>query len=195
MRDESASECANPPDRGRMFDLWAPHRRGLLNFGRRVPNVRTMVQSRTDSSGAFVIALAAGPMVLPVLGVHVGDLLFALPLITCVWGAIAAFSAARRRPERRLAWLWFSAACTVAALASILGIVGKVSGEGETAGLYVGLVASGCIVMAASTMAGQALRAKGWAAMVDPLLLACVGASLGIYLLVLPGFERGDAIL
>jgi diguanylate cyclase (GGDEF)-like protein len=154
-----------------------------------------MVQSRTDSSGAFVIALAAGPMVLPVLGVHVADLIFALPLITCVWAAIAAFSASRRCPERRLGWLWFSGACAVAALASVFGIVGKVTGGGATAALYVGLIASGCLVVAGGTMAGRALRAKGWSALVDPLLLAGVGASIVVYQLVLPGFEHGDAIL
>src|SRR5206468_3162673 len=35
----------------------------------------------------------------------------------------------------------------------------------------------------------------GWAALVDPLLHACVGASLVVYMLVRPGFEDGDLIL
>src|SRR4051794_38286816 len=154
-----------------------------------------MVQSRTDSSGAFVIALAAGPFVLPVLGVHVGDLLFAIPLITTIWGAVAAFAASRRCHDRRTAWLWFSAACAIAAAASVLGVVGSITGKGATAGLYVGLAASVALATAAAGMARNALRARGLPAMVDALLLAGVGASLVIYLLVLPGLERGDAVL
>jgi diguanylate cyclase (GGDEF)-like protein len=154
-----------------------------------------MVQSRRDSSGAFVLALAAGPFVLPVIGVRLADLLFGLPLITCVWASVAAFQASRRRPERRIPWLWFSASCAIACSASMLGIVGKISGHGATAGLYVGAVASGCILGGALAMARQALRARGWSGMVDPMLLAGVGASIVTYLLVLPGFEHGDTIL
>src|SRR4051794_36198806 len=112
----------------------------------------TMVQQRRDSSGAFVLALAAGPFLLPVIGLHLRDLMFAIPLLTSVGGATMATAAARRRPERRLPWSWFAAACGIAAVASILGLVAAIAHTEPTAALYAGLGASGCVLAATALL-------------------------------------------
>jgi diguanylate cyclase (GGDEF)-like protein len=154
-----------------------------------------MVQSSRDSSGAFVLVLAAGPFLLPVIGVRPHDLLFALPLLTCVWATCMAFAAARRCPVRRTAWICFGASCGIAGAASLLAIVSAVSGGVDTVSLYIGLVASVFLAAGAGRLGHQALRSRGWAAMLDPVLLGTVAASLVVYLLVLPGLAHGDLVL
>jgi diguanylate cyclase (GGDEF)-like protein len=153
------------------------------------------VDQRRDTSGAFVLALAAGPFVLPIIGVRLQDLLFAVPFVMCVWGMVMAAGAARQRADRRLMWLSFAAACGIAAAASLLGIVAAIRGDDSVAALYVGLAASCAITLGTGLFAREALRSRGWAAMVDPLLLSGVVTSLLVYLLVLPGMDHGDLVL
>ena len=124
------------------------------------------------------------------------DILFAAPLGLSIWATRRGLATARRQPERQTAWRLFSAACGIAAFASITALAGAAGApQGGLAGLYVGLVASLCIMAGAATMARDAVRARGWAALADPLLLAVMGASLLVYLLIVPGFQHGDALL
>jgi diguanylate cyclase (GGDEF)-like protein/putative nucleotidyltransferase with HDIG domain len=150
---------------------------------------------RRDSSGVFVIAVAAGPMVLPVLGVHLSDLLFAVPLVVLPFTTWCALLAAKARPDRAAFWHWIVAAAAVATAASALGLATVVTGHGETAGLYVGFASSACLLIAGAVLAAGTLRKQGWLRMVDPLLLLGALVSLAAYLLIDPGFEHGDAIL
>src|SRR4051794_9891131 len=113
----------------------------------------------------------------------------------CVWGMVMAAGAAHQRPERRPMWLSFSASCAIAAVASLLGIVAAIRGDDSEAALYVGLAASCGITLGAGLFARETLRSRGWAAMVDPLLLSGVVTSLLVYLLVVPGMEHGDLVL
>ena len=137
----------------------------------------------------------AGLLMLLAFGVLPETLLFAVPLGACVWGARACLAASRRLPERRLAWGLLAAMLGIAAPASALGMVSELAAGSATAGLYVGLVASVAMVVAAGVQAAAALRARGWAAMVDQLLPAVVVASLFVFGLVLPGLDRGDVVL
>jgi diguanylate cyclase (GGDEF)-like protein len=124
------------------------------------------------------------------------DALFAIPLVTSVWATRRGLAAARRQPERRVAWTAFAGACGIAAVASLIAISALVGApQGGRIGLYIGLAASACVLLGTLILAHDALRAKGPAAMVDQMLLAGVGASLLIYLLVVPGFARGDVLL
>ena len=154
-----------------------------------------MTPQRGESSGAFVLALAGGPFLLPVIGVRVQDLIFAIPLLTLVWATCMAAGAARRRPARRVAWTLLAVSSGVGALASALAIVAAVGGHELTVPLYIGLAASVALVLAGVVLTRDALAVRGWAGMVDPLLLAGVAASLLVYLLVLPGAHQGDLIL
>ncbi len=142
-----------------------------------------------------MIALAAGPFVLPVLGVRLADLLFGVPLVVLPWAAAAALAAGRRRPERSGAWRWIAVACASAAFASALGVVTQVAGAGATAGLYAGLAASACMVVGGAVLAHGALRQGGWAGLADPLLLAATAVLTVVYLVVIPGFAGADVVL
>ncbi|MCW2967638.1 MAG: diguanylate cyclase [Solirubrobacteraceae bacterium] len=127
---------------------------------------------------------------------HTQDLLFTFPLITSAWATRAGLAAARRQPARRTAWSAFAGACGIAMVASLMAVAAVVGApQGGLIGLYIGLAASALVLIGTAIMARHALRAKGWAAMVDPVLLAGVGASLLIYELVVPGFEHGDLLL
>ncbi|MCW2992062.1 MAG: diguanylate cyclase protein/HDIG protein, partial [Solirubrobacterales bacterium] len=129
------------------------------------------------------------------VGVLPAQLLFTAPLVTSVWATIRAFGAARRRPARRAPWLCFGGSCAIAAVASVLGITQELVGGSATAGLYLGLVASLALVAGGGFLAASALRSRGRAALLDPLLVAALPTSLAVYLLVLPGFDHGDAVL
>ena len=142
-----------------------------------------------------MIAIAGGPMVLPVLGVRLEDLLFLLPMIVLPWMARCSYSAARVRPDRAAMWWWMAAAAAVTIVASLLGLVTELTGHGAIAGLYLGIAGSACLVGAGVALARTTLRALGWQGLVDPLLILGPGVSLIAYLLVIPGFAHGDAVL
>jgi diguanylate cyclase (GGDEF)-like protein len=117
-------------------------------------------------------------------------------LAASVWATRRGLAAARRQPERRIAWTAFAGACAIAAVASLSAVAALVGApQGGRIGLYIGIAASACVLLGALILAHDALRAKGPAAMVDQMLLAGVGASLLIYLLIVPGFDHGDVLL
>ncbi|MFL5844916.1 MAG: diguanylate cyclase [Solirubrobacteraceae bacterium] len=117
------------------------------------------------------------------------QLLFATPLAVSAWATIAAIGAARRHPTRRAPWICFGVACAIAGGSSALALLD------ERAGLYAGLAASVGVLLGCLLLTVQTLRLRGWVALLDALVPASVGASLFVYLLVLPGFTSGDPIL
>src|SRR5688572_21545937 len=118
-----------------------------LNFPGK-ESIQPPMHDRRDSSGAFVLALAGGPFLLPVIGVRLQDLIFLVPLMLAVWATCMAVGAARRRPARRLAWSALAAGAGITVVASALAVIAAVSGTAPTIGLYVGLAASVALVAA-----------------------------------------------
>src|SRR4051794_26899508 len=150
---------------------------------------------RPDSSGAFAIAVAAGPFLLPVLGVSLGDLAFLVPLLAVGWGAAVCRAAARRNASRARLWNSLAIAGLIAVVASALAILTALAGDGETLGLYVGFAASVWLLLCSLEIARLSLREYGAMGMVDPLLLVGVPVSVVGYVVVAPAFDHGDAML
>ena len=152
---------------------------------------------RTDSSAAFAVAIATGPFVLPVLGVRLGDLVFAVPLIVLAYAAAVCLAAARRSRTRRVAWSLFAAACGTASVASLLGLAAALAGIGIGTNLafYTGVAGSVALVAACATLARVALREAGLLRLVDPALVGTVVVGVSLWLVVFPGLADGDVAL
>src|SRR5437870_8736561 len=56
-----------------------------------------------EVTGVFAL-LAAGPLVLPALGIHLGDVEFLVPLALLLFGALGCVEAARRPGPLRTVW-------------------------------------------------------------------------------------------
>ncbi len=142
-----------------------------------------------------MLAIAGGPFVLPVLGLRMADLLFVIPLILLPYGTSMAIGAARRRPERRLAWWAYAAACGTATAASLLGLIEALGGGNERLAFYGGFVSSAFLVVGGALLARDARRTVGPLGLVDPILVAGVAVAAVVYVVVIPCLVGGDPVL
>ncbi len=149
----------------------------------------------SDISALFVLAIAAGPFLLPVLGVDVGDIAFAVPALVLGMAAIAGLAAAGRTRSRRAVWVWLSVAAAVAALASGIAVASALANIGLKGAFYLGFLATAALVGAAVELARL-----GWARakpeqLFDGLLIGLLLLTVGIYYVAIPGFVNGDSLL
>src|SRR3989440_13066035 len=87
-------------------------------------------RNKGDISGVFVLTMAAGPVLLPALGIQLHQIAFAPSLVFAVWAATRCWSASIRLPERRRAWASASVACWLGAIASA-GAIATAIGPGS----------------------------------------------------------------
>ena len=142
-----------------------------------------------------MIAVAVGPFLLPVLGIDVGDILFAVPAILLGFAALAAAGAARRAPLRRAIWMWLAAAAAAAAVASGIALLSSFANVSLKGAYYVGFAGTTALVVA-----GAELARLGWPRakpeqFFDGLLVGSLLLALGLFYVAVPGFDRGDSML
>ena len=92
-----------------------------------------------DVTAAFAL-IAAGPFLLPVIGVQVSDLAFVIPLTLLLFASLRCRAAARRSPARRRMWTAFGVGALFGTGASFLAVVAAVtnaSGDPDIGGLLV----------------------------------------------------------
>jgi len=150
---------------------------------------------RTDSSAAFAVAIAAGPFVLPVLGIRPADLVFAVPVVVLAYAMAICMAAARRGGPRRGAWATFAAACGTACAASLLGLASALAGMGAKPAFYTGVAGSIGLVVACAMLARGGLREAGLLRLVDPALVGTVVVGVSLWVVVFPGVAHGDVAL
>jgi diguanylate cyclase (GGDEF)-like protein/putative nucleotidyltransferase with HDIG domain len=167
------------------------------DFERLAPSLREVaapIHRRSDTTAVFA-CLVSLPFLLPLIGVHVSDIAFAVPLIMLIFAALRCAHAAGVATPRRGMWVALTAGCGAAAAASALALASAVTGGTLTAAFYlgtlgsVGLLAAG-VVLTARTLPGARLER-----VVDALLWCAVIAALGTYFVVIPGFADGDPVL
>jgi diguanylate cyclase (GGDEF)-like protein/putative nucleotidyltransferase with HDIG domain len=149
----------------------------------------------SDISALFVVAVAVGPFMLPVLGVDLGDMGFAVPALVLGLATAAGLAAARRVPARRAIWVWLSLAAAAATLASAIAVISAVANLSLTGAFYVGFIGTAALVGGAVQLARLGWSRAKPEQLFDGLLLGCLVLALGLYYVALPGFRDGDAML
>jgi diguanylate cyclase (GGDEF)-like protein len=148
-----------------------------------------------DISAAFVVAFAAGPFLLPLLGVDVGDLAFVLPTAVLVWASVRTTAAAGRAPARRVMWISFAVATACAAAASGIAFVSSIADVSLNAAFSVGIASSLAMLVGSIQVARHSLREARPEQLFDSLLVGLLLVALGVFYVAVPGFDRGDTIL
>ena len=150
---------------------------------------------RRGDGTAMLAVLLAGPWLLPLIGVHIGDFTFAPALIVLAF--TSARTAARARTDAAWRPLWQALALStgLAALASGLGILSATAGGGDGIVFYVGAGSSVLLTIASGMVAWRSRVGLRWERLVDAALLGLVVIALSAYLLVIPGLRFGDAAL
>jgi diguanylate cyclase (GGDEF)-like protein/putative nucleotidyltransferase with HDIG domain len=140
-------------------------------------------------------ALVAIPMVLPVVGLSVGDITFLIPFALLLFACVRLAGAARHESERRGTWSALALATGLGAVSSALVVATDVAGTSPKIAFYVGAGASAFLVLAMTLWARRALDGVRMERVVDALLLGCVVAAGAIYFVAVPGFARGGPVL
>ncbi|HEY1360416.1 MAG TPA: diguanylate cyclase [Thermoleophilaceae bacterium] len=148
-----------------------------------------------DISALFVLAFAAGPFLLPVLGVDVGDIAFAVPALALGMGTLAGLGAAASGRSRRAIWVWLSLAAAVAALASGIAVVSALANVSLKGAFYLGFLGTAALVGGAVELARLGWPRAKPEQLFDGLLVGLLFVALGIYYVVVPGFAHGDSVL
>ena len=166
-------------DRARRDDAEVPHVPGISG----------------DVTGVFA-ALITFPWLLPILGVHLGDIVFLVPLVLLAFATQRTMVAAAREPSWRWGWRAFVVAVAAAAVASVIAVVSAVWFHGIAVGaFYVGMIGSVALACGAAANAARLLSGVGWERVVDAVLLCLVAVALTVFLVVVPGIEHGDLAL
>jgi diguanylate cyclase (GGDEF)-like protein/putative nucleotidyltransferase with HDIG domain len=142
-----------------------------------------------------VLAIAAGPFLLPVIGVDIGDIAFAVPALVLGMATVAALTAAGNAPERRSLWIWLALATGAAALASGIAVASALANVSLRGALYVGFVGTVGLVGAAIRFARFGWPRARPEQLFDGLLIGFLFVALGIYYVAGPGIARGDGML
>lgn len=135
------------------------------------------------------------PFILPVLGVQLSDLVFAVPLIVLVLASIACFDVARVRAPRRPMFALLAATGAIAALASALGIAAALAHLPAAIPFYVGCAASLTLAAASLSLARCSAREARGVTLVDPLILTAPVVGLVVWFVVVPVLGHGDPLL
>ena len=151
--------------------------------------------SSNDVSALFVIAIAAGPFLLPVLGVDVGDIVFALPALVLGLAAAAGLAAARHAPSRRAIWLWLSVGMGAAATASAIAVVSALANLSLKGAFYIGFAGTVALVCGAVQLARFGWPRAKPEQLFDGLLVGFLVLALGLYYVAVPGIAHGDTML
>jgi diguanylate cyclase (GGDEF)-like protein len=152
------------------------------------------ITRRGDVTAVFAV-LVSTPFVLPLLGVNMSDIAFAVPFAMLCFATVACVAAARLTVARRSMWLSFAVGCGFAAAASAVAVVSAIAGWKPTAAFYLGLGGSLGLLAGAVQVAHRSLRDARFERVVDSLFFCGVAAGVGTYFIAIPGFAHGDAIL
>jgi diguanylate cyclase (GGDEF)-like protein/putative nucleotidyltransferase with HDIG domain len=170
---------------------------GREAFRRIAPSLREAsvpIHRRTDTTAVFA-CLVSVPFLLPLFGVHVSDVAFAVPLVMLLFAAVRCGQAGADSVPRRGMWRAIAAACAFGAAASLLALASAVTGGTLIAAFYLGTLGSLGLFAAGVFLVLRTLRGARLERVVDALLWCAVIAALGTYFVVIPGFARGDAVL
>ena len=134
-------------------------------------------RGRADAGGGLAVMIAL-VWLLPLVGVHAGDLVFAVPLLA-LSAAFAACRAAARDARWRAVWATQAGGLTLVMTACALIVTASALGaDASRAAFYLGAGASATLLAATILLARRVLAGAQWESLVDAALLALVLGSL-----------------
>src|SRR4051812_42552584 len=152
-------------------------------------------RTQGDISGLFVLTMAAGPLLLPALGLRLADIAFAPAIVFAAWAATRCWSATTRVLERRQGWAIFAVACGLGAAAAAVATITAIGHASATAGLYVGLAASIGLLLASARLGRGAWLDAGPEQIFDLGLTAVLLVAVSAWYVAIPGLGGGDVLL
>src|SRR3954471_4890601 len=159
------------------------------------PRRDSSARNQGDISGLFVLTMAAGPLLLPALGLKLAEIAFAPALVFAAWAATRCWSASGRVPERRRAWATAALASGLGAAAAAVATASAMGHASTTAGLYVGLSASIGLLLACAQLARGAWHDSGPEKIFDAGLTAVLVVAVSAWYVAIPGLAEGDLLL
>ncbi|HEX8103156.1 MAG TPA: hypothetical protein VF533_11110, partial [Solirubrobacteraceae bacterium] len=141
--------------------------------------------------GAFML-VAFG---VPLSGISLADLVFAVPLVLLVFAARQAFAAAGADPARAGAWRAFALAAAAGAAGTGLATTAALSGGSQRIAFYAGGLASIALAGGALRLGAATLRGTGVDGLLNAALAAVVVVALAVRGVVIPGVRDGDPVL
>ena len=167
----------------------------LRRAGGATPEAELVPPSRNRDVTALFAGLVAMPMVLPLVGIQVGDLAFVVPLVLTLFAGGRAVAAAVRNPDRRVPWLILALCCGLVAVACAVAVVTAFAGTSPRVAFYLGALGTLALLAALTGLARHAIRGVRMERMVDALLLALLIAAVGIWFVARPGFTHSGVVL
>src|SRR3954452_14644297 len=159
------------------------------------PRRDSSARNQGDISGLFVLTTAAGPLLLPALGLRLADIAFAPAVVFAAWAATRCWSASARVPDRRRGWALAAVACGLGAAAAAVATAAAIGHSSATAGLYVGLAASIGLLLASAQFARGSWRDSGPEQIFDAALTGVLVVAVGAWYVAIPGIAKGDLLL
>jgi len=150
--------------------------------------------ANADVTGVFAL-LAVAPFGLPVIGLEMADVVFALPLVLLAYALAAILPARRASGDRRTMWTALAAAVGLAAAASVAGLIDAIAGGGAMIAFYIGSSASLALLAGIAAFALPSLRRARTAPLIDASIVAISGSALAAVFVVVPGLRDGDLLL
>ena len=152
-------------------------------------------QAERRDAGAWFGVFVLVAFGVPLSGIALADLVFAVPAVLSAFAAQRALAAARTDAPRAGAWRTLALAAALATVSTALTVVGDLAGVGLEIALCAGVAASvallgGMLRMAAACLPG--IRLDG---LLDALLASVVVAALAVRGVVIPGVRDGDLLL
>jgi diguanylate cyclase (GGDEF)-like protein/putative nucleotidyltransferase with HDIG domain len=152
------------------------------------------VKRSGDVSSLFVL-FAAGPFLMPRLGVSLTAILFALVAVVALLGAVRWWVAARTDRARRVPWGACALALGLGAGAPLLLAAASLGAGSGIAGLYLGAAFSLLVAVAGATLVRSEVRGRRIERAVDALAPAVAIVGVAGWFVVIPGIRDGDPLL
>jgi diguanylate cyclase (GGDEF)-like protein/putative nucleotidyltransferase with HDIG domain len=155
---------------------------------------RESSRARMDGAGPLA-GMIVGPFLLPLVGLEIRDVIFAVPLIFLMFASALAMGASKREGEPRLPWLSYALSAGVAAGATALGIGMQVAGSDSRLPYHVGTIASLALLVGVFAHLRPRLRHARRERVLDALQLLVLTVAAGVFFVVVPGLREGDRLL
>jgi len=139
--------------------------------------------------------LIVAALVLPLGGVEVGGMVFAMPLVVLLWAAVRTAAAAREEGPNRVMWTCLAASCALGAVACAVAVVAAILDGPATVALYVGSLSSMGLLGALVALARERLTGLSNVRWVDGLVPTVLVGALSVYFVVVPAMTAGEIVL
>jgi diguanylate cyclase (GGDEF)-like protein len=151
-------------------------------------------RARMDGAGPLA-AMTAGPFLLPLIGVEIRDVIFAVPFVFLAFAAALCLSASRREGEPRGPWLSYSISTGIAAGSVAVGIVMTIAGHLTALPYYLGTAASLALLVGVLLHLSPRIAHAQLERVLDAAQLLVLVVASGVFFVVIPGLRDGDGLL